>query len=78
VKLKLPLFQLYFFWWVNQEKRILQRHVKPGFRNVFYKREFKEFKIYEKQYKVEYQIQKPKFGTVQLHYFAMNVGEKKF
>jgi len=43
-----------FLWNLNRQSQILHRHVSPGFRNVFYRNEYKEFKIDNKDFRVEY------------------------
>jgi len=67
-----------FLWWINQERRKLQNHVRPGFRNLFYRREFKKFKTTTLELKVEYQLEKPKPAVPDLFQFKMNISEHNF
>jgi acetyl/propionyl-CoA carboxylase alpha subunit len=67
-----------YFWWLNTDRRTLQKHVRPGFTNVLNMKQFKEFKINQKQLRVEYTIRKPKLGLPNVIHFDLNIGDSRF
>eukprot|EP01127_Copromyxa_protea_P016737 TRINITY_DN5026_c0_g1_i1.p1 TRINITY_DN5026_c0_g1~~TRINITY_DN5026_c0_g1_i1.p1 ORF type:complete len:705 (-),score=166.30 TRINITY_DN5026_c0_g1_i1:21-2111(-) len=72
-----------FVWSINREKQVLHRHVTPGFRNNFYRYEYKKFSINGTEHKVSYKClpqthaqNKNPYRTEQK--FEVFFGEKRF